>query len=48
MAFLLRVTAVLLWSSHFFSYYGLADVLVHGGGYCMRLDGTMCACFPPV
>jgi 4-amino-4-deoxy-L-arabinose transferase-like glycosyltransferase len=50
-AFLLRVTAVSVWSSHFLSYttyYNMAEVLVNGGGYCLSPEGALCAYFPPV
>jgi 4-amino-4-deoxy-L-arabinose transferase-like glycosyltransferase len=50
-AFVLRMAAVLISPGHFWAYtvyYDMAQVLAHGGGYCLVPGGRLCAYFPPV
>lgn len=49
--FVLRMAVAFWGPDHFWSYtayYNLANVVAHGGGYCMTPDGQLCAYFPPV
>src|SRR5438046_571995 len=49
--FALRMAAALVGPDHFWSYtayFDLANVVAHGGGYCLGPAGGLCAYFPPV
>ncbi len=51
LAFALRALVGFCGPDHFWAYteyLDMATVLAHGGGYCMGMDGTLCAYFPPV
>ena len=50
LAFLLRLAAVVIAPGHFWAYtvyYGMAQTLAGGGGWCLS-PGLACAYFPPV
>ena len=51
LAFVLRAAAAFLGPAHFWvytDYFEMAKNVVHGVGYCLGDDGTLCAYFPPV
>lgn len=51
LAFVLRAAAAFLGPAHFWvytDYFEMAKNVVHGVGYCLGGDGTLCAYFPPV
>ena len=51
LAFVLRAAMAFLGPPHFWvytDYFEMAKNVVHGVGYCLGDDGTLCAYFPPV
>src|SRR5579862_6861243 len=51
LGFVLRAAVGLFGPDHFWAYtnyFEMAKNLVHGVGYCLGDDGTLCAYFPPV